>query len=37
MAKNKRFDQRLTQIPTDIWSKITKIYSLFFYSRTHWM
>jgi len=25
MAKNKRFDQRLTQIPTDIWSKITQI------------
>jgi len=25
MAKNKRFDQRLTQIPTGIWSKITQI------------
>ena len=25
MAKNKRFDQRLAQIPTDIWSKITQI------------
>jgi Fic family protein len=25
MAKNKRFDQRLTQIPADIWSKIIKI------------
>ena len=25
MAKNKRFDQRLAQIPADIWSKITQI------------
>jgi Fic family protein len=25
MVKNKRFDQRLTQIPADIWSKITQI------------